>query len=383
MKALTTLVKWLVGSLFIFSGLVKLNDPLGFAYKLEDYFAADVLNLPFLIPYTLFLAIVIVLVEILLGVGLLLGYRIKATLNLLLAMIVFFTFLTFYSAYFNKVTDCGCFGDAIPLTPWQSFYKDIILLILIGFLIFNKKHLTHVMSVSKAQIALLTSLALGGIMAWYVLNYLPIKDFRPYAVGKNLSEGMKSAEEIGLQSPKYLTIYTLKNKENGKTSIVDSDTYVAEKWWEKSEWEIQSNLTKSKKVSDGYEPPIHDFSIIIEGEDLTESLLQEPLLMMVITKDVEKAKTKYFAGINQIAQEVEKAGGKIVGLSASPYAATEELRHEAQAAYPFAEADKTTLKTIVRANPGVLILHRGTVVAKFSGKGMPKAETLVKEGIIK
>lgn len=383
MKLITQIAKWFVGTLFIFSGLVKLNDPLGFAYKLEDYFAADVLNLPFLIPFTLSLALVIVLVEIVLGVMLLIGYQTKLTLYLLLAMIVFFTFLTFYSAYFNKVTDCGCFGDAIPLTPWQSFYKDVILLLLILLLLKNQNYLSPSFELNVSKGIVFLSLAIGSVMGWYVLNYLPIKDFRPYAIGKNISDGMKSAEELGLESPKYVTIYTLKNSQTGKSEVVDSERYVSEKWWEKPDWEIQSDLTKSKKVQDGYEAPIHDFSIIIDGIDLTEIMLNEPLLMMVVSKDVGTAKAKYFDRINEIAAEVEKAGGKVIGMSASPYSETEVFRHEVQAAFPFVEADKTTLKTIVRANPGVLILHKGTVVAKFSGKGLPKAEDLVKKGVIK
>src|SRR5690554_5161297 len=131
MRYLVGFSRIIVGLLFIFSGLIKLNDPVGFSFKLQDYFAPEVLDLGFLMPYTLLLAIVLVIFEVLLGMMLLLGSSKRFTLWSLLLMIVFFTFLTFYSAYYNKVTDCGCFGDAIPLTPWESFYKDIVLLILI------------------------------------------------------------------------------------------------------------------------------------------------------------------------------------------------------------------------------------------------------------
>lgn len=135
MKAITGIARVLVGILFI-SGFVKLNDPLGFSYKLQEYFSEQVLDIPVLIPFALIIAIVIVIYELVLGIMLLIGYSPKFTTWSLLIMIVFFTFLTFYSAYFNKVTDCGCFGDAIPLTPWQSFYKDVILLVLILILFF-------------------------------------------------------------------------------------------------------------------------------------------------------------------------------------------------------------------------------------------------------
>ena len=131
MKYIVGIARTIVGLLFIISGLIKLNDPVGFSFKLQDYFAPEVLNLEFLVPYALLLAIILVIVEVVLGIFLLLGHFKKFTLWALLLMIVFFTFLTFYSAYFNKVTDCGCFGDAMPLTPWESFSKDVVLLVLI------------------------------------------------------------------------------------------------------------------------------------------------------------------------------------------------------------------------------------------------------------
>jgi uncharacterized membrane protein YphA (DoxX/SURF4 family) len=131
MKVLVGVSRIFVGVLFIISGLIKLNDPVGFSFKLGDYFAPEVLNLPFLEPYALVIALLVVILEVLLGVMLIMGYAKKFTLWSLLLMIVFFTFLTFYSAYFNKVTDCGCFGDALKLTPWESFSKDVVLLVLI------------------------------------------------------------------------------------------------------------------------------------------------------------------------------------------------------------------------------------------------------------
>ena len=139
MKYIVGFARIIVGLLFIISGLIKLNDPVGFSFKLKDYFAPEVLNLEFLVPFALLIAIILVIFEVLLGVALLLGHFKKWTLWALLLMIVFFTFLTFYSAYFNKVTDCGCFGDALPLTPWESFSKDIVLLFLVLILFFGSK----------------------------------------------------------------------------------------------------------------------------------------------------------------------------------------------------------------------------------------------------
>ena len=141
MKYLVHIIRVFVGILFIISGLIKLNDPVGLAFKLEEYFSEVVLNLPFLQPYALYIALFVVIGEVILGVLLLLGYKRTFTLTNLYLLILFFTFLTFYSAYYNKVTDCGCFGDAIKLTPWQSFAKDVVLLVMILFLIVGRNHI--------------------------------------------------------------------------------------------------------------------------------------------------------------------------------------------------------------------------------------------------
>ena len=239
MNFITQVCRILVGGLFIFSGLIKLNDPMGFSFKLDEYFGPDVLNLPFLQPIALGLAVFIVILEVLLGVALLLGHWKKLTAWLLLLMILFFTFLTFYSAYFNKVTDCGCFGDAIPLTPWESFGKDVILTVLIVIIFTNLKYIRPVLSAGGRSAVMVLALIGCSFMGYYVLNHLPIKDFRAYAEGKSIVEGMKSAEELGLEPTKYGTVYYMKNKENGDEKKITSEQYMAEEWWKKKEWEIQ------------------------------------------------------------------------------------------------------------------------------------------------
>src|SRR5690606_33340990 len=194
---ITQVSRVLVGALFIFSGFIKLNDPVGFSFKLDEYFGVDVLNLPFLQPFALAIAVFVVILEVLLGIALLIGYQRKLTSWLLLLMIVFFTFLTFYSAYFNKVTDCGCFGDAIPLTPWQSFGKDVVLSILILIIFFNQQYINPILKKSANIAVMAFSLVACALFGNHVLNHLPAIDFRAYAVGKSISEGMKSAEELG------------------------------------------------------------------------------------------------------------------------------------------------------------------------------------------
>ena len=170
--------RYFVGILFIFSGLIKLNDPIGFSFKLEKYFGPTVFNIDFLIPVVLPMAIFIVILEVILGIFLIIGYKKKFTLWSLLLMIIFFTFLTWYSAYFNKVTDCGCFGDAIKLTPWESFTKDVILLVMIGFLFVKQDLINSIVSRKIQKIIIGSSLIFCFYITYFVLNHLPILDFR-------------------------------------------------------------------------------------------------------------------------------------------------------------------------------------------------------------
>ncbi len=369
---ITHIFRILVGGLFIFSGLVKLNDPMGMAFKLHDYFASDVLNLPFLVPIALPLAVVIVIAEVLLGVALLIGFKPKLTIGLLLGMIVFFTFLTFYSAWFDKVTDCGCFGDAIPLTPWQSFTKDIILLVLILWLLRFRNDVKPLFTPKVGALVMGLTLLVNAGIARHVLRHLPFIDFRPYAIGKSIPEGMKSAEELGLEPPKHVTVYTMVNEATGEETVVDSDIYVSERWWEKEGWAIDSDRTTSKKVRDGYEAPIHDFVIDLEGEDITDEVLNMDKVVLVISYDMEKSHGKLYPHVNRFVEAAENAGVTVLGITATSASKVEVLRHEYQIPIPFATADQTTLKTIVRANPGVVILERGVVVDKWNPRDLPE-----------
>ena len=194
MKILVAISRILVGVLFIISGLIKLNDPLGFSYKLQEYFSTDVLNIPFLEPYALGISIFVVVFEVVLGVFLLIGYKPKFTIWSLLGMIVFFTFLTFYSAYFNKVTDCGCFGDAIPLTSWQSFTKDVILSVLVILIFIRRNHFKPLMGIRTGDILIGLTFLLNIYLSVHSIRHLPYIDFRPYKVGNNIPELMSPSE---------------------------------------------------------------------------------------------------------------------------------------------------------------------------------------------
>lgn len=354
MKYLVGIARIIVGFLFIISGLIKLNDPVGFAFKLQDYFAPDVLNLEFLMSWALPLAILIVIVEVLVGVALLVGYMKKLTLWLLLLMIVFFTFLTFYSAYFNKVTDCGCFGDAIPLTPWESFIKDVILLILIVILFVGRKYITPFFAPGIRSILVLLSLVLCLGFGYYVLQHLPLIDFRPYKIGANIKQGMEMPDD----APKALYEYRWKFDVNGEEKIITTQGD-----YPNVDGEFVDVETKLLKK--GYEPPIHDFSIERDGEDLTDHFLNENHLIVVVAYSLLNTEHPGYAAIKKVTDEALEKGYEVIGLSASSEEISERLIADHDLNFKFYFCDETALKTIVRSNPGILELNNGTVNQKY------------------
>ena len=365
MRYLITVLRWVVGLLFIFSGLVKTIDPIGFSIKLEEYFAPDVLNLPFLIDLALPMSVFFVIFEVVLGVLLILGIWKRFTLWSLLLLIIFFTFLTFYSAYFNKVTDCGCFGDAIKLTPWESFTKDIILLVMIVILWIGHKYIKPLFVKSFAMYIVLATLLICSYIAFQGIYHLPLKDFRAYAVGKNIQHSMKTAEELGLEPPQIETRYNLTNKLNGQKVSLSQDDYINDKtyWGSGSPWEIAS--TDSKVISEGYQPAITDLVIDCpDTGDMTYHYLDKPKLILVVTSVPIKANKN---GLDRVSKFVDEMKGKdfeIVSI-ASDNVIISNLQN--------CMVDATVLKTMIRSNPGVLMLEHGTVVAKYNWRDLPTA----------
>ena len=311
MKILVFISRFIVAVTFIFSGFVKLVDPLGSAYKFQEYFGADVLNVEFLIPYALPFSILLIIAEIMLGVMLLVGYLPKLTAWSLLGIILVFLFLTWYSAYFNKVTDCGCFGDAVKLTAWGTFYKNIVLVVFILLLVWQVKLIKPLFSLSIGKWFTFLSFFAFLYVTYHVLVHLPIIDFRPYAIGKNISEGME---------------------------------YIGEE-----------------------EPPIHDFYLeSVEGEDLTEVILSEDKVMLVIAYNLSKSDLQGFTGIKKVADEALKEGYTVYGLSSSMDEEYQKVKENYDLNFEMLFGDETMLKTIIRSNPGVLILNKGTVLGKWS-----------------
>ena len=353
MKYLVHISRILVGVLFIISGLIKLNDPVGFSFKLEEYFSVGVLDLPFLMPYALSISIFLVIFEVMLGVLLLLGFRPRFTVWSLLLMILFFTFLTFYSAYFNKVTDCGCFGDAIKLTPWESFGKDIVLLVLIVILFTGKKHLRPLLKPRQGGVAILLVLLGCILFANYVLNHLPLVDFRPYKVGASIPDGMGIPEGAPKAIFEYAWTFDVDGEEktvvtNGDYPAVDGEFIGVE----------------TTEIQKGYEPPIHDFTIEREGQDYAAVLLEEEKLVMVVAYDLSKSRMTAFSELKTLTDRALDKGYRVIGMSASDEAYASQVVQEYQLGFDFYFTDQTTLKTIVRSNPGVLVLKKGRIVQK-------------------
>lgn len=353
MKYLVGFSRLFVGVLFIASGLIKLNDPVGFSFKLEEYFSPAVLDLPFFEPYALVISIFVVIIEVLLGVMLLVGFKPKLTVWSLLAMIVFFTFLTFYSAYFNKVTDCGCFGDAIKLTPWESFAKDVVLLVLILVLLKGLIFIKPLFSkkLNWAVVGMATLLCI--VFCNHVLSHLPSIDFRPYKVGANIAEGMTVPEN----APKPIQEFAWKFKVNGEEKV-----FVTDGGYPDVAGEFIG--VETKVVQEGYEPPIHDFTIERDGQDFTDTLLQEPKLVMVIAYDMAKSELDAFEEVKTYTNEALRKGYKIIGMSASGDGESQAIVQEYDLNFDFYFTDMTTLKTIVRSNPAILVLENGTIRQK-------------------
>ncbi len=363
------------GLLFIFSGLIKANDPTGFGYKLEEYF--HVFGTHFLNDYSATIAIAICGLEILLGALLLLGFWGRKVAWGLLLLILFFTFLTFYSAFFEVVTSCGCFGDAIPLTPWQSFGKDLVLLALILIIFFNREAIRPIISNKGTQVFLTALLIIVSVgIGIYTVNYLPFIDFLPYKKGNNLPALMTLPEgEVGDQ---YDIIYTLRHKTSGEEKQVSDKVYLADELWKDENWEIIGD-PESKLVKKGYQVPIPDLLISdANGEDLTQQLIENPYYnIVVVAWSLDKTNLDALHRINELVTDVTEAYNiRAILLTASGTQQAEQISRELGLLTEIFYADAVPLKSMVRANPGVLLLRNGTVIDKWHYNTLPDFNTL-------
>lgn len=353
------ILRYLIALIFIASGFVKAVDVVGFSFKLEEYFSPAVFNIPFFEKQALLLAIFVVAIELVFGLMMLMKIRLKTTLSVLIALCVLFAFLTFYSAYFNVVTDCGCFGDALKFTPWQSFWKDIILLfglILLWILYKKSGKLNNEKGCLKT-----TFLGLGilifGYIVYHGIAHEPLIDFRDYKKGTDL---VSEKGKIAKNPSEYKTFYSLKNEKTGEVKEVNQDDYVnkEEYWKEGSPWKIDEAKTTSKIIKEGYSSEIVKFKPeSAEGMDLTEEILKSPKAILIFSYHPEKADKEILAKTE--AKVKAEKNALTYGISTNPN--TFKTINNAM-------MDGTAIKTIARSNPFVLILQNGKITDKMSAK---------------
>ena len=375
MRFIYSILRYLVGSIFIFSGLIKINDPVGTQIKLEEYFgvfSTDFTSLfELLVPFALLISIALCTLEIIIGIALLMNYKMRIVLKLLLSLIVFFTFLTFYSAYFNKVTDCGCFGDAIKLTPWESFYKDIILLVFSISIYFLNKNLKNQVGIFYIKIfddkvfrngIIIVSTIICLIISFSAINFLPFIDFRAYKIGNYIPDLMNPSEEL-----KY--------------------SYIMEK--EGREYEFESypldesfTFKKIKLLNPEAQPKITDYSLWNETGDYTnESFLGNKLF--IIIHDVNKMGLKgrkledFISHLKILVSNINFWIEPII-ITSSDSKSYNDFREKYHIEIKNVYGDATVLKTIIRSNPGFFLLRNGTVTGKWHYNKFPDAKEILR-----
>ncbi len=361
-QAIDLVSRFFVGGLFIFSGLIKINDPVGTQIKLEEYFevfAADFGSFFHgFIPWALEIGMVMIVLELALGVAVLIYYRMNLTMWVMLGLMVFFTFLTFYSAYFNKVTDCGCFGDAIKLTPWESFYKDVVLMVFALHLFWYRKQYPAVLRTIEGHATVVGVVLLSLFIGIYAIRHLPFVDFRPYKVGNIIPEQMVPEEQPVIE-------YTF--EKNGER--VNSTQFLSA---DEGYQYVSSRVVNEDKIT----PKITDYLVTSpDGEELTAYTFEGSRLLIIIY-DVTKAAVGNMNAIRTLTRQLE---GKVdcFMLTSSGAEQAELFRHEHQLAVPFYFADGTVLKTILRSNPGIALWKEGRVLGNWHHNDTPDAEDIL------
>ncbi len=366
--ALINILLWisrlLFGVIFIFSGFVKAIDPLGSTYKFQDYFMA--FGTEWLFPTALPLSILMSGLEFVIGFTVLLGIKMRYSAWGGLLFMLVFTPLTLYIAIFEPVSDCGCFGDALIISNWATFYKNIFILAAAVFIFFYKDRVKPLWSEKKDWYLVLLLFVFITWLSVYGLRNLPVMDFRPWKVGNNIAEQMQPIQE---EIAEFYFIY--RNTETGEQKeFAVSDLPAAEDGWEYVD-------RKEIIIQEYIEAPIDDFVIQDEsGFDVADIYLGNPdYQFLLIVYDVRRTNEKAFAiRINDFAARAEADDVSFIALTGSSLDDIDVFRHQIQAAYPFYQSDAIKLKTIVRANPGLVLMKDWEVIAKWHHRNIPSYE---------
>ena len=369
MRLVKNLCRIIVGIVFIYSGFVKGIDPLGSDYKFTDYFNA--FGMGWMNATTLFFSFALSLAEFLIGIALLFNLWISRMAWGSLLFMAFFTPLTLVLALTNPVSDCGCFGDAMILTNWQTFWKNIILLLLALMIFVYRKEYKSSLPL-MGQFSFLTLAGAGMLcLSIYCYRHLPVLDFRPYAVGKNITESMRLPE--GAEPDQYEVTLKYKNKQTGEIRSFTEENYP---WQDTLNWEYESS--SERLVKKGYITPIHD--LVIEHPTLgniTEEILEDDNhTILAVAYNLNQSDTQYQPAINRLAEYARKKGIRFYGLTSSTERDIEAYKKRNHVPYEFCTADEIQLKTMIRSNPGVIILREGTILDKWAGKDVPDVKEL-------
>ncbi len=366
MKKTLIIIRWIVGLLFIFSGLIKVNDPLGLSYKMQEFF--EVWGIPFFNKYSLFMAVVMNMFEVGCGVALIIGFRIKLTIRLLLLLIIFFTVLTGYALFSGKIKTCGCLGDCLPLTPAMSFGKDIILLVLILFLTIFQKSTPSLFSYFTTNIVLMVSLATCVFVQDMVLNYLPFIDCLPFKVGNNLAEQMQKPKGYIPDS----TVITYRYKKGNKLVEFDQNHFPDDF---DSSYLYVNRFDKLIRQGTGG-AKITDFTLTTtSGNDTTQALFALPKYVLVMDNYYHTSYNEWFDNIRKVKNYCANNNIPVFYVTSQTY---DEVNKLAQENIVVLKCDATVIKTAARVNSTYFLMNGATVFDKYSYKSIDK----IMKGII-
>lgn len=384
MKIAVSLIRFIVGFLFIISGLVKANDPLGLSYKMQEFFEiwntglassgfflkTSLINLfQFLHEHALALSVIIIALEIMAGIALLIGWQKKTVLNSLLVLILFFTFLTAYAFLSGKFKNCGCFGDCLPIEPLTSFLKDMALLAMIIFLLFYSRYVTTLFSPAFRSLMLILFLILSLGLQWYVLNYLPLADCLPFKKGNNITEKMKIPAGA---LPDSFAIRFVYQKQGKKYEFSPENLPL-----DLGSYQFVDRVDRLIRKGNA-EPPIKGFTLNGPNMDSTAIILTQPQAYLLFWERPTKNNKVWINDFRELKSAAKSKNIPLYIVTPAPTEATLILSENKMEDVQVFSCDNTAVRTAARTNPTLYYLQTGTIENKYSFREMDKAKAHLK-----